>query len=53
MLSIPKNYSPSTTKSTLCDCLKARDLASMQRHVDGETSTITHFYDEKFRSLDE
>jgi hypothetical protein len=32
--------------------LKAHDLASMQRHVDGETATITHFYDEKFRSLD-
>jgi hypothetical protein len=32
--------------------LKAHDLASMQSRVDGETATITHFYDEKFRSLD-
>jgi hypothetical protein len=32
--------------------LKAHDLASMQSHVDGETATIKHFYDEKFRSLD-
>ncbi len=32
--------------------LKAHDLASMQSRVDGETSTITHLCDEKFRSLD-
>jgi hypothetical protein len=33
--------------------LKAHDLASMQSHVGGETTTIKHFYDENFRSLDE
>lgn len=32
--------------------LKAHDLASMLSRVDGETATIKHFYDEKFRSLD-